>query len=320
MKVFNTIFKLATIIQILILLPVFIESFKVERAYLGHKIFNLHFQESTASLFTISSSDKTDLFTILHNNENLLEADGAENIINIPIKVTTDRLEVQTNNPINFFLWRGGLTMPLAPKNNKKSSESIAEDGMSDSSDVKDDRPIQSVPTKRLNTIREFITGEFTELRCNKENRAALTLEQKQHFFEIDIGKQLEQEQVMEDDTEIPIKVDLVFDFYDEWEDDSLFLIEKNNSYFYQSSHKNCKGSLSKAKCAEQLKDTCRKTTPDSLGHTYSFNLLYRTKDGLKLRISISRDKSGSNPESVEEDQSDMEFALGLYALFVYRK
>ena len=157
-------------------------------------------------------------------------------------------------------------------------------------------------------------------MRCVKEERAALVVEREDQFIEIDIGEQLKKEGVIEDEEGVKIKVDLVLDFYDEWEDDSLFLIQRNSKYLFQDNFKNCKGSLSRETCLAQLRDVCRKNTPDSLGHTLTFNFLYKAKDGLQLRLSIMRDKAGTKPTEAQKQAQEFNFAMGLYALFVYRK
>jgi hypothetical protein len=278
-------------------------TFEVEDVILTNKNFQIHFYDELKS-FSFSHHHSNEKLKISADDKLLLEANTSRNITKIPIKVNTHKLKVQTKKPFNFYLWRGGLTMPLKPKEESENeNEPIAE----------------TVPSPNFESIREYISGEFREIRCLREKRAALMIEESKQYIEIDIGKMISQQEESEEDEKIEVKVEFILDFYDEWEDDSLFLIQRNSEYLFQNNFKNCKGSISKDICRKQLHDVCRKDKPDSLGHTQTFNLSYEKSKGLILKLSISQDQSGQNPDT-EETNSKFEFGLGLYAIFVYRK
>lgn len=183
----------------------------------------------------------------------------------------------------------------------------------------------ESVPNGQTMGVRKYVTGDFSELRCARESRAAVVIEESGQFIEIDVGRMINEASGdgMEDskDKEEPIRVrvELVLDFYDEWEDDSLYLIQRNEQYLFQSKFKNCKGSLSKEDCKQQLRDVCRQNKPDSLGHMQSFTFLYDPAQELKLKLSISQDAMAKRPNE-QTQNTKFAFGLGLYALFVYRK
>ena len=271
-------------------------TFEVKEALIDKKGFSVHFWEDK-SLFIFSKARSSKVMKFENEKKVLVWSDSENKSIKIPIKVNTHKLEVRTQKPINFYLLGGGLTMP-------KKEESQGEEA--------DDEKSENF-TLDFPKVREFISGDFSELRCIKENRGSLMIENQNQYIEIDIGKMMEASEKKQESKEIRVKIEMILDFYDDWEDDSLFLIERNSSYLLQSNHKNCKGSLTKKICKEQLRDICRNNKPDSLGHIKVFNLAYSPEKGLILKLSISRDLT------TENQKKNLDFGLGLYAIFVYR-
>lgn len=287
-------------------------SFEVKRAIISHKNYKIDFIDYPRQ-FSISREHSSEKIQISGDGQTLLEVDTATQSTKIPVKVNTHRLQVQARNPSTFYLWRGGLLMSTRPK--PQVDEGTGAEP-------------ESVPAASLTSIRKYVSGEFSELRCARESRAAIVIEKSAQFFEIDVGGILDEaneeasngtENSQTNAQPHQVRVEMVLDFYDEWEDDSLYLIQKNGRYLFQSNFKNCKGSVSKADCKKQLRDVCRQDKPDSLGHTQVFTFLYDPAQELKLKISISQDEMAKRPDQEAED-SHFAFGLGLYALFVYRK
>ena len=121
----------------------------------------------------------------------------------------------------------------------------------------------------------------------------------------------------------ICLRVELIVDLLDNWTQDSIIKIRKNNKYFYERSFTNCKGSLSPKECASQLKNVCRNSHPDAIGKDLilDFELKNPRKEEFFLDLTIGKDRSEEpNQQQQEKNDEVLDFALGVYSLFVYMK
>ena len=100
----------------------------------------------------------------------------------------------------------------------------------------------------------------------------------------------------------------------DNWKKESLFKIEKNNKYFFESSFISCPNNFTKEECIKRNPSICRNEFPDLLGQVYTFNFKYN-KDDVEFKISLRKDIQSN---SVQDTNEELDFALGVYSLFIY--
>ena len=140
-----------------------------------------------------------------------------------------------------------------------------------------------------------------------------------QHFKRIK-----EQEELEKDDFQNrkwKIRVEIVFDLLDQWQDTSLLSVTQNGSFLFEDSFSVCQRSMDFEICKKQIRNICRNEHPDLIGQHLAFTFEKSLQDDLNIGISVRKDTSGLSPVQVEEIQSgespELEFAVGLYAVFV---